>query len=208
MLLLLIIPVTIIVFLSFGKEPVSYWSFDETLIDLGSDPVLLYNSFPVYICGVNSTTYCFDSYDPTFAQIKFVKTNFNHGAYFNGLTFLTSGYSKENKFDFLSHDHPFTIELWITPSQLCIEHNCYHHYFISKTITNENNEVIGFACGEQRDASMYCYMRNSKEYLMVQTKQTFEDGVPIKFSVIHDGTGTYNGTNIFINGLIAEKKTI
>jgi len=203
--IVLVITISWIEFNFIDELPVSYWKFDGTLEDFGTFNVDLQNSYPVFICGINATNYCFNT-DNTFAKLDFPDTAFIKGLHFNSNSFVTSGYKNEYKYDFLDYDKPFTIETWLTPHQLCIGTICYHHYFLAKTVTDDSNKVTGFACGEQRDSSLYCYLRNPNEVLLVETKDTFQDGVPLKFSFTNDGQGTWNGTKIFINGIMVEKK--
>lgn len=197
---------------SISEEPISYWKFDHALSDSGSLNVKLKNTFPIYTCNTDVTTYCFDLHDTLLRKINYTTTQFDTGIHFNGKTYLTSGYENESKYDFLNSRHPFTIETWITPTQLCEEETCFHHYFISKTDAIPHapglhyGDVIGFACAIQRDGSFFCYFRNVFEYLHIETLSNYSDGIPKKLSIVYTGDETYDGLSFYVNGELVDKK--
>src|SRR5690349_14806618 len=72
------------------EPPKSYWKLDGNTFDSGSLNVTLHNTYPLYVCGINSTTYCFDTNSSLFGKIIYRNSTFGKDVYFNGHTFLAS----------------------------------------------------------------------------------------------------------------------
>lgn len=196
------------------NPPVSYWKFENNLYDDGTLQNNLYNTEPVFICGINNESrYCFDSFDPQLGKINFTNSIFGTAHPFNGKIFFTTGEEVEYDYDFLDSSHPFTIEWWMEGDQFCDTSTlCYHQYLFSKVKTVDiprKNLVTGLGVGIQKDGGLFFYLRNEYNYVQAETaSDVTEFDIPRKYSIVYDGSKTWDGIQFFVNGKQVEKLPI
>lgn len=194
------------------NPPVSYWKFENNLIDDGTLQNSLYNTEPVFICGINDESrYCFDEDNPNLAKLNFINSIFGSAHNFTGFTFFTTGEEVEHHYDFLDSSGPFTIEWWMAGDQFChTSALCYHQYLFSKVKTEDTstriNIVTGFGVGIDKDGGLFFYLRNPENYAQAATSIDVTDiDIPRKYSVVYDGSRTWDGIEFFVNGKHVEK---